>query len=75
MHINDILRTIAKEMNTFIIMADYVIDSLTNDTDLQTADFILNMFTHMVCPTISKPTRITIYSTTLIDNNYYNQHS
>ena len=49
-------------------MGDFNIDLLTADTNLQTADFTHNMFTHMFCPTISKPTRITNYSATLIDN-------
>ena len=74
-HVNDLFRTISQESKKCIIMADFNIDLLTTDTNHQTADFIHNMFTHTFCPTISKPTRITNYSATLIDNNYNNQHS
>ena len=52
-------------------------DQLTNSqtSHHQTADFIHNMFRpHMFCPTISKPTRITNYSATLIDNIITNIH-
>ena len=68
MRVNYLLRTISQERKKCIIMGDFNIDLLTADTNLQTADFIHNMFTHMFCPTISKPTRITNYSATLIDN-------
>ena len=46
----------------------------TADTNHQTADFIHNMFTHMFCPRISKPTRVTNYSATIIDNIITNIH-
>ena len=73
-HVNDLLRTISQERKKCIIMEDFNIDLLTTDTNHQTADFITNMFTHMFCPTISKPTRITNYSATLIDNIITNIH-
>ena len=73
-HVNDLFRTISQERKKCIIMADFNIDLLTTDTNHQTADFIHNMFTHMFCPTISKPTRITNYSSTLIDNIITNIH-
>ena len=56
-HVNDLFRTISQERKKCIIMADFNIDLLTTDTNHQTADLIHNMFTHMFCPTISKPTR------------------
>ena len=73
-HVNDLFRTISQERKKCIIMADFNIDLLTTDTNHQTADFIHNMFTHTFCPTISKPTRITNYSATLIDNIITNIH-
>ena len=73
-HVTDLFRTISQEMKKCIIMADFNIDLLTTDTNHQTADFIHNMFTHTFCPTISKPTRITNYSATLIDNIITNIH-
>ena len=76
MHFNNLLRTISQEIKQFIVMTDCNIDLLTTDTNLQAADFIHNMFTHniMFCPTFSKPTRITHYSATLIDNSMTNIH-
>ena len=73
-HVNDLFRTISQERKKCIIMADFNIDLLTTDTNHQTADFIHNMFTHTFCPTISKPTRITNYSATVIDNIITNIH-
>ena len=59
-------------------MADFNIDLLRNDTNNLTAelqiDFVHNMFANMFCPTISKPTRITQQSATLIDNIITNIH-
>ena len=71
---SQLLRKISQERKKCIIMADFNIDLLTTDTNHQTADFIHNMFTHMFCPTISKPTRVTNYSATLIDNIITNIH-
>ena len=42
MHINELLRTISQERKKIIIMADFNIDLLTTDTNLQAADVIHN---------------------------------
>ena len=55
-------------------MADFNIDLLRSDTNLQTTDFIHNMFANAFYPTISKPTRVTKQTATLIDNIITNIH-
>ena len=57
-HFNDLLRTSTNERKKCILMADFNIDLLTNDTNNLTADFVHNMFANMFYPIISKPTRI-----------------
>ena len=47
-HVNDILRTISQERKKCIITGDFNIDLLTADTNIQTADFIHHMFTHII---------------------------
>ena len=55
-------------------MADFNIDLLRSDTNLQTTDFIHNMFANAFYPTISKPPRVTKQTATLIDNIITNIH-
>ena len=45
-----------------------------SDKNLQTTDFIRNMFANAFYPTISKPTRVTKQTATLIDNIITNIH-
>ena len=73
-HFNDLPRTISNERKKCILMAEFNIDLLTNDTNNLTADFVHNMFANMFYPTISKPTRIAQQSATLIDNIITNSH-
>ncbi len=47
MHSNDLLRTISQKMKTYIIMADFNIDLLTTDTNIQNARFIHYIFTQV----------------------------
>ena len=55
-------------------MADFNINLLKSDTNHQTTDFIHNMFVNAFYPTISKPTRVTKQTATLIDNIITNIH-
>ena len=55
-------------------MAHFNIDLLRSDTNHQTTDFIHNMFANAFYPTISKPTRVTKQTATLIDNIITNIH-
>ena len=55
-------------------MADFNIDLLKIDTNGQTTDFIHGMFASTFYPTISRPTRVTQQTATLIDNIITNMH-
>ncbi len=54
------------------LMGDFNINLLNADTHGPTNDFINNMYAKSMFPLINKPTRITKYSATLIDNIYTN---
>ena len=73
-HFNDLLRRISKERKKCIIMADFNIDLLKIYTNGQTTDFIHGMFASAFYPTISRPTRVTQQTATLIDNIITNMH-
>ena len=73
-HFNDLLRKISNERKKCIIMADFNIDLLKIDTNGQTTDFIHGMFASAFYPTISRPTRVTQQTATLIDNIITNMH-
>ena len=55
-------------------MGDVNIDILKIDTNGQTTDFIHGMFASTFYPTISRPTRVTQQTATLIDNIITNMH-
>ena len=71
---NDLLGRISNERKKCILMADFNIDIDKSDTNHQTTYFIHNMFANAFYPTISKPTRITQQTATLIDNIITNIH-
>ena len=73
-HFNYLLRNISNERKKCIIMADFNIDLLLIDTHGQTTDFIHGMFASAFYPTISRPTRVTQQTATLIDNIITNMH-
>ena len=53
-------------------MGDFNLNLLNIDTHRPTDDFINMMFSNSLCPLISKPTRITNQTATLIDNIFSN---
>ena len=55
------------------ICGDFNIDLLKQDTHVPTKHFLDTMFTLGLCPLISKPSRITSHSATLIDNIFTNE--
>ena len=71
---NYLLGRISNERKKCILMADFNINLLKSDTTHQTTDFIHNMFANAFYPTISKPTRVTKQTATLIDNIITNIH-
>ena len=49
------------------LMGDFNIDLIKVDTHNQTKDFVHSLYTNAFYPTISKPTRVTEHSATLLD--------
>jgi len=66
------LNQIAKEGKLCYIMGDLNINLLNNANHTATADFMNVMYSHMLVPLITRPTRITEYSASLIDHIYTN---
>jgi len=70
--LNDI---IASENKCLLLLGDFNIDLLKFETHSKTNNFINVMFSQGMLPLITKPTRITPYSATLIDHIYTNRLS
>ncbi len=70
--LSPILNKISREKKLFYLMGDFNINLLNTATHGPTQEFINNMYSHSIYPTINKPTRITKYSATLIDNIFTN---
>ena len=56
-------------------MGDFNLDLLNTDLHSATNEFINVLFSHFLYPLISRPTRLTSYSATLIDNIFTNNIS
>ena len=65
-HFSDLMGIISKERKQCILMGN--IDLIKVDTHNQTKDFVHSLYTNAFYPTISKPTRVTEHSATLLDN-------
>ena len=68
----NILQTLKAENNFFYIMGDFNINLLKYDHLAETRDYVDTMYSYAFLPLITKPTRITPTSATLIDNIYSN---
>ena len=66
--INDIMSTIQWENNTSYLLGDLNIDFLKSDEHKPTSDFLDTIYSHNLFPLITKPTRVTSDSATLIDH-------
>lgn len=74
--LDELKQTISKisfENKLCFIMGDFNINIINSDTHKSTNNFIDLMISNSLYPMISKPTRITSHSATLIDNNYIYQ--
>ena len=54
------------------LLGDYNINLLCADDHIATSNFVDHMYTHSYVPLITKPSRITAQSATLIDNIFTN---
>jgi len=70
----NIIEIINREKKDCYLMGDYNIDLLKINTQNNTKDFLDNMTASGFVPLISKPTRITEHSATLIDNIFSNNN-
>ena len=72
---NDILSIITKDNKHCYVMGDFNLDLLQYNHHVPTQKFIDSLFSHAFFNLISKPTRLTSYSATLIDNIFTNNLS
>ena len=63
-----------KENKTIYIMGDYNINLLNSDTHSPTGHFLDLMYSNMLFPLLTRPTRVTAHSATLIDKIFYKQY-
>ena len=69
-----ILEKISKEKKTVVLLGYFNADLLKYDHDDKVADFLDAMYSKLLLPNISSPTRITSTSATLIDNIFTNNY-
>lgn len=67
-YVTPLLNKISKEGKNIILMGDFNINLLNENTDKSISEFLDLMGTHLLLPSISLPTRVTVTSQTLIDN-------
>ena len=73
---DSLLSKITKNENKLVsIMGDFNINLLNEDIHVQTADFTNTISSYSMYPSITRPTRITTKSATLIDNIFTNSHT
>ena len=65
--ITNIVRTLRIENNQCYIMGDFNINLLNYDHHMETHDYVAAVFSNCLIPQITKPTRITPTTATLID--------
>ena len=73
--LRNVLDKISNEGKIAYIAADFNINILNNDSHKPTSDFLELMYSHSFMPLITKPTRITAHTATLIDNIFTNNTS
>ena len=73
--IREILETVKTEKKLLYLMGDFNINLLESDRHLQTSEFLDLLYSYCMFPLVTKPTRITSNSSTLIDNIYLNDIS
>ena len=71
-HMESALSTIGKENKLIYLMGDTNIDLLKSGEHTLTSDFLDVLYSHNLIPLITKPTRVTQTTATLIDNIFTN---
>ena len=68
-----LLSTTTGENKICYVMGDFNLDLLRHEQDAITGEFVELMFSHLLYSVITKPTRITSNTTSLIDNIFTNK--
>ena len=71
---HDIQNILSRDQKETLIMGDMNIDLLKCTTHVKSQEYIDNYFSQGFIPLITKPTRATDYTATLIDQLLYNRH-
>jgi hypothetical protein len=69
---NEIISIISKDNKPCYVMGDFNLDLLHYNHHALTQEFVDNLFSQMFFPLITKPTRLTSHSATLLDNIFTN---
>ena len=70
---NELLSKISKENKVCYLMGDFNLNQMNHQSHSVTGEFLDALHSNMVFPLITRPTRITCHSATLIDNIFVNQ--
>ena len=70
---NELLSKISKENNVSYLMGDFNLNLMNQQSHSFTGEFLDALYSNMFFPLITRPTRITCHSATLIDNIFVNQ--
>ena len=71
-YINSIMTKISKENKYIYLMGDFNLNLMNHQSHQQTSEFLDVMYSNMLLPLITRPTRITAHTSTLIDNIFTN---
>ena len=69
-----LLEKILREKKMVVLLGDFNADLLKYDHDDEVADLLDTMYSKLLLPNISSPTRVTSTSATLIDNIFTNNY-
>ena len=72
--VNNLLDSLNKENKLLYIMGDFNINLLNSDSHHPTGEFLEIMYSNMLFPLITRPTRVTANSAILIDNIFTNNY-
>ena len=70
---NELLSKISKENKVCYLMGDFNLNLMNRQSHSVTGEFLDALYSNMFFPLITRPTRITCHSVTLIDNIFVNQ--
>ena len=71
--LSNILEEIDSNVKLCYLMGDYNINLLNHDSHAQTSEFLDSLYSYSYFPLITKPTRVSSSSATLIDNIFCNR--